>query len=430
MFAARPVSLSAPPPAPTDAPGVPAAPHFSRLAVALAAGAMVLLLLAVVLVVALVVGWNGALASASGTAATSAADGAAGRAGAAQGLVPLPATVASATAPDLAAPTLTAPSLTAPAVQTGPLPAHPGVAPKKPGDAVVKGKGWAAVPAAAPVRPAASAPTDSEVLWGAPAPDPEQTAKTASAGKGKLAAGSGFVRAHRGRDAGDNTQLVTRPVPVDPATGLKHGGFFGLPAGAGTVYLIDASGSLIDTLAFAIAEARRAVASLQPSQQYAVLFFQEQGVMAAAPGRMVPATREARGATLHWLRHPPVIASGRPAAAEGLAAALSLRPDTIVLLSDGITGRGNPAAELELLQRRLRPLRGVVTLHAAQFITADPHARDGVSGLETLARAMGGQYRFVTAADLPADPLAQAETGAEDATLPLGSVQAGVPTAP
>ncbi|MEM8781427.1 MAG: hypothetical protein AAGE65_01105 [Planctomycetota bacterium] len=199
----------------------------------------------------------------------------------------------------------------------------------------------------------------------------------------------------RGPEAEAEPAVAVAPtLPRD----LTTGSFYGLSAGRRTVYLLDASGSLLDTLPFAIEELYRSVRTLDARQHYAVVFFNGDGVLEAAPGGMQPASRAHLSETLTWLepRLDHVRAKGRPDAAAALAHALALQPDTIVLLSDGVTGLRDPAGDRRRLVTLLERLGRGVRVHTVQFIDPDPLAARGRLGtLELLSSLSGGRHRFV-----------------------------------
>lgn len=206
-------------------------------------------------------------------------------------------------------------------------------------------------------------------------------------------------------------EIEPTPEPVAPSATLPRdfdsGSFYGLSAGARTVYLLDASGSLIDTLPFAIEELYRSVRTLGPQQEYAVVFFNGDGILDAAPGGMQPASQANLTQTLTWLepRLNHVRAKGRPDAADALAHALALRPDTIILLSDGVTGLRDPAGDRRKLVTLLERIGPGVRIHTVQFIDPDPLAARGRLGtLELLASLSNGRHRFVGLAEVTPAP--------------------------
>jgi hypothetical protein len=205
--------------------------------------------------------------------------------------------------------------------------------------------------------------------------------------------------------AADSDVVTEEPsaTGVEAPRRPEAGAFYDLPAGDRTVYLIDASGSLLDTLPFAVEELYRAVRTLHPSQQYAVVFFNGDGLVEAEPIGMQPATLDHLTQTLTWLepRLGHVRAKGRPDAAAALGHALSMDPDTVILLSDGITGLRDPAGDRRKLVTLLGRLGRGVRLHSVQFIDPDPLAARGRLGtLELLASLTDGKHRFVSLKDV------------------------------
>ncbi|MEM1099185.1 MAG: hypothetical protein AAGH92_10400 [Planctomycetota bacterium] len=244
-----------------------------------------------------------------------------------------------------------------------------------------------------------------------PRPAPDASSETQNSEASRAATPQSTEVAPEPRDGGvaeaQQTAATKTVVSAPPSRDLNAGSFFGLPAGDRTVYLLDASGSLLDTLPFAIEELYRSVRTLDDRQQYAVVFFNGDGVIEAAPGQMKPATRENLTQTLTWLepRLANVRAKGRPDAADALAHALTLRPDTIILLSDGVTGLRDPAADRRRLVTLLERLGRGVAVHTIQFIDPDPLAARGRLGtLELLASLSAGQHRFVSLAEVAPQP--------------------------
>ncbi|MEM6458998.1 MAG: hypothetical protein AAF710_06365 [Planctomycetota bacterium] len=187
-----------------------------------------------------------------------------------------------------------------------------------------------------------------------------------------------------------------------------HGGVYGTPGAARIVYLVDASGSLVDTLPFVLEELQRGLRTLRPEQSYAVILFSggvSGGVTEAPPLGMTRAGDAAITHTTQWLDPAAgrVVASGRPTPGPALRRALAYRPDAVVLLSDGLV----PAGPRALADRaRLLSLVDLadtagVTFHTLQLRTPDPLAGPSRRGtLEALALQSGGVHRYISEADL------------------------------
>lgn len=203
----------------------------------------------------------------------------------------------------------------------------------------------------------------------------------------------------RGRRASTGeADLTTRPVPQPSAARLQTGSFFGLPAGYRTVYVIDASGSLIDTLASVQRELARSVQTLHPSQSYAVLFFQDGEVRAAPPGLMSPASREQTHRTASFVSPEAgrVLPAGRADAAAALEVALDMNPDAVILLSDHVEGRVDPEGTRQRLTTAATAVAGRTAIHTIQFVDAPRTPADGgLPTLERLSSITGGTHRFV-----------------------------------
>jgi len=192
--------------------------------------------------------------------------------------------------------------------------------------------------------------------------------------------------------------------PLDPPAAAKR-----------VVFVIDASGSLLDTLPFVIEElkatlrrrAADAETGAETGARFEVVFFRDgKAVAVPAPHRgWKPWTRDAVRATERWLDEAGVDPGGKTDPLPALTYALGLRhpaPDAVVLLSDNITGLG--VAELE--QRRL--VNDIVALNTAglpistvQFLHEDPLARYGERAtLALIAEETGGEHRFFSYDDL------------------------------
>ncbi len=202
--------------------------------------------------------------------------------------------------------------------------------------------------------------------------------------------------------------VATNTTPNPSPSVAAPGAFFGMPAGQRSVYLIDASGSLIDTLPFAIEEVRRSVLTLEPEQAYAVVFFAGDNVFEAPPMGLQPADPVSTERTAAWLDPAlqNVHAAGRTDAVRALAHALSYEPDTVFLLSDGITGLHDPDGDRRRLVDLIKRLKQSSRFHTVQFIDPDPTAAPGRMGtLELLATLTGGQHRFVGIDQIRPGPL-------------------------
>ncbi|MBB6430565.1 hypothetical protein [Algisphaera agarilytica] len=196
-------------------------------------------------------------------------------------------------------------------------------------------------------------------------------------------------------------------MPTDPKDDPYYeiGGLYGTPGATRVVYLIDASGSLIDTFPFILEELQRSIHQLQPEQSFAVMFFAGSKVTEAPPYGMKRATTRAVQHTSQWIDPGSgrIIASGRPNADAAIRRALAYQPDAIILLSDGLTGGGDKA-----LATRARLLSLIetantrdVVFHTLQVRRPDPLSTPTRLGtLELIAMQSGGVHRYLGEEDL------------------------------
>ncbi|MEM6458613.1 MAG: FHA domain-containing protein [Planctomycetota bacterium] len=170
------------------------------------------------------------------------------------------------------------------------------------------------------------------------------------------------------------------------------------------VYLIDASGSMVDSMnQGALTWLSRELGRLGDRDEFAVLFFRGDEVIEAPPAGIRPAGGGARVETLAWVA--PGSGNIRPGGkSEPLAAvrrALSYGPTEIYLLSDDKFGsRGRRAAGVGADE--LIDLMGgdPPVVHTVQFFYRGTDDRT----LERIAEAFGGRFEFVREPTFDASP--------------------------
>lgn len=221
------------------------------------------------------------------------------------------------------------------------------------------------------------------------------------------------------------TSFVPKP-PADTAPPpAKEIAFAGLKAkrAARIVYVVDASGPMVSHRVFAGKELSRSLARLDPTQQFQVLVTR---LLPAAANESATSRRPevlvfANADTLHaaspasiadavvWLGNQSV--RGAPDPLPGLARALTLKPDLILLLShsfeQGLSaniGRTKEAvlAELDRLNPRQSDGRRAVVIKTVQLGGDDPTGL-----LQSIALEHGdgpGSYHAVTPAELGETP--------------------------
>jgi hypothetical protein len=166
------------------------------------------------------------------------------------------------------------------------------------------------------------------------------------------------------------------------------------------VYLVDASGDMIDIFAFIINELKRSIRQLGPEQRFNIIFFQEgKAIEVPVPQRgLKPATVQVKQAVADWISVEtgnivPRLSTD-PAAA--IRQALGYQPDLVYLLSANITGREQWSVSqdwlLNLIRRTKQACRTERTrINTLQFVDEDP-----LQTLKLIAEQHGGIYRFIS----------------------------------
>ena len=176
--------------------------------------------------------------------------------------------------------------------------------------------------------------------------------------------------------------------------------FFGSGGNARRLaFIVDASGSLIDTFSSVIDELKRTIQQLNAKQQFTVIFFQGDRVIEVPPAGLKRATPENKLAVAEWIdpSQHNVTPFGKSNPVPALQRALKYKPQLIYLLSDNITGAGR----FEIDQRRLiaeieAANTAATKINTIQFVYPDPLSELGLPGtLEQIARRTGGVYKFV-----------------------------------
>jgi Mg-chelatase subunit ChlD len=157
--------------------------------------------------------------------------------------------------------------------------------------------------------------------------------------------------------------------------------FFGIrAAGRFFVYVIDCSESMIDEDRFARAtmEVRRSVLSLQAPQQFEVIFYNEESIPMPGGPKPRPADPQNKSQLVSWLRLVDPDGGTDPRAA--LRQAISLRPEAVFLLSDGVFPDGTAESIAKFNARR-------IPIHCV-----DLSGGEGGDHLRRIARESGGKY--------------------------------------
>ncbi|HEX7009076.1 MAG TPA: hypothetical protein VF184_03785 [Phycisphaeraceae bacterium] len=186
--------------------------------------------------------------------------------------------------------------------------------------------------------------------------------------------------------------------------------FFGVRGNARrVVFLVDASGSLVDTFPYVLRELGQTIAQLSQRQHFTVIFFRgdnasSEPLLEPPPAGLKPATAAVKRDVLAWLdpAAPRVEPAGRTDPLPALERALSYQPQLIFLLSDNITGPyATPASQQALIQAIERLNRIGAAINTIQFLYPDPMVyRGGQPTLKLISEKFGGVYRFISAAEL------------------------------
>jgi hypothetical protein len=172
------------------------------------------------------------------------------------------------------------------------------------------------------------------------------------------------------------------------------------------VFMIDASGSLIDTMPFVIAALKESIAKLSEEQQFTVLFFQGSRVIEAGGAGLKKATFDNRRRVTQWLdpEQGNVVPGGGAQPLDAFKVALAYRPDLIFVLSDDITGtRSHQIDQRELLAglEQIRQTSPRTRINTIQFLYPDQLTYTGRKGtLEMISLLSGGVYKFLDGKEL------------------------------
>ena len=181
--------------------------------------------------------------------------------------------------------------------------------------------------------------------------------------------------------------------------------FFGTGGNAyKIVYVIDASGSLTDTLAFVLNELIRSINQLNEQQSFTVIFYQGDNVKEIPPIGMRPAVAKYRQQVIKWITPEegniiPMLSSDPRKA---IKRALLYRPDLLFLLSDDITGHGRYEIDQRQLLRAIKQGNKHNTkINTIQFIYPDPLEKIGFEPtMKLIATTSGGIYKFLDGREL------------------------------
>jgi pSer/pThr/pTyr-binding forkhead associated (FHA) protein len=184
---------------------------------------------------------------------------------------------------------------------------------------------------------------------------------------------------------------------VDDSAGLRPQEFNGirsLQQAHQVVFVIDASGSLLDTLSLVKRQVQHMIGQLRAPQRFTVLFFHDDQVLEPPPAGLRTATDHNKQAVGDWMTTPGnVIPVGRSRPAAALKTAFACEPDQVFLITDSL---GNAGEETLNTIAQLNAQRSLpVQVNTVEFL--DDRSRDV---LQAIARNTGGSFHFISQADL------------------------------
>ncbi len=169
-------------------------------------------------------------------------------------------------------------------------------------------------------------------------------------------------------------------------------------------FIIDASGSLIDTLPFVIRELKKTIDGLSEKQSFTVIFAVDGKVLEVPPAGLKLATPETKERIMAWFdpQAGNVVPRGATDPMPAITQALRYRPQLLYILSDNITGRGQYERDQKVLLAEIdRANTGGTKISTVQFLYPDALTAYGFEPtLKIISDKTGGTYKFVDAGEL------------------------------
>jgi hypothetical protein len=205
--------------------------------------------------------------------------------------------------------------------------------------------------------------------------------------------------------------LITGAIDAQNKPGDRVTGQAEYAGARKVVYLVDASGSLVDSFPFVLSEMNLAIEELTGDKAFTVIFFGSDGVIEVPPVGLKWADTRNKRMVREWVAPDQgnVNAWGRGDLIQALQRALQYNPDDLVILTDNLTGRQSSQEAIDELLTRIDALvTGTVErVHVMQFFDRDPQ-----QVLKTIAERFHGTYSLIIA-----KPSSSAQSSADD---PLG----------
>ncbi|MEX2215670.1 MAG: hypothetical protein WD768_16275 [Phycisphaeraceae bacterium] len=177
--------------------------------------------------------------------------------------------------------------------------------------------------------------------------------------------------------------------------------FFGVEDQAqSVVFVIDASGSLMDSATIVSRELLRSTDELGMRQSIGVFVCQQRRIDSVFADRaLVPCTTQTRERLRAWLDHDlePMGYPDGHLLAKAIHQAIDLEPEAIFIVSDHFRAGYNLIIQPFIDEANRARLKGI-RIHTIQFLYRDPLEK--IKGIKPIGKQMaeitGGQYRFVS----------------------------------
>ena len=201
------------------------------------------------------------------------------------------------------------------------------------------------------------------------------------------------------------TRSVVGPGPVSPVVPASTTPVFaGASMGVAreVVFVIDASGSMTAWLPFVIDEVERTLAAMTADQRFAVVCFSGEAVTVTPTKGLVKATPAASAAAIQSLR---TTAGRQPGGGSdpvpAMKEAFSMKPELILLLSEGLAGRGRWAVDRAATMRALDQLNPARDVRVSCIRLTTDSQKDSAVLMEDISAAYGdGDVTTITLEEL------------------------------
>lgn len=205
--------------------------------------------------------------------------------------------------------------------------------------------------------------------------------------------------------AGGSPIPKTTPFDVDmPASGVRATMYGSGGNAYRLAYIIDASGSLVDSLPFVIEELKNSIRELSEKQSFTVIFFQGENAIEVPPTGLNNADAQFKQQVIDWIdiSSGHIVPAGQSNPVNALKLALRYKPQLIFLLSDNITGQGQyEVNQKHLLVEIEKANTSKTKINTIQFLYPDPLVQYGYKPtMQEISERTGGIYKFIDGKEL------------------------------